>query len=181
MYLRKLIDAFLNFPLRTKLILSFLVVIILGGILSLTLGTRLEHNTILSLAQAKVRHDLASAWMVYNEKLSDIGDIIRSNSSRESIQRALIHYEKEILAKYLGRVREDFNLDVLTLTDAKGKVVFRTSQPEIWGDDQSEDSLVRRALTGEIVSATQIIPRKELLKEGKSLAERAYLKFVPTP
>lgn len=181
MYLRKSINAFLNFSLRAKLISSFLVVILLGGILSLTLGTRLEHSTILSLAQAKVRHDLASAWMVYNEKLSDIRDIIRSNSSRESIQRALIHYEKEILAKQLGQVRENFNLDVLTLTDAKGKVVFRTSQPEIWGDDQSEDSLVRRALTGEIVSATQIIPREELLKEEKSLAERAYLKFVPTP
>jgi len=86
MHFKKVIAAFLNLPLRVKFILSFLVVICFGGVLTLTLGTRLEHRTILSLAQAKVRHDLASAWMVYNERLNDIRDIVRLNSLRESLQ-----------------------------------------------------------------------------------------------
>jgi len=177
----KLLNKFLNLPLRAKFILSFLGVILFGGILTLTFGTRLEHNTIFSLAKAKVRDDLASAWMLYNEKLNSIQDIVRLNSMRESLQKAIKSNDKEILRKYLNRVRKDFQLDILTLTDAQGKIIIRTTLTAIEGDDQSEDPLVQRASRGETVQATQIIPRSELLKEGKDLAERAYLKFVPTP
>lgn len=177
----KLLEKYLNLSLRAKFILSFLVIICLGGVITLTFGTRLEHKTIISLAQDKVNHDLASAWMVYNEKLNDIRDVVLLNSRRESIQKAAKDNEKELLEKYLSRVREDFNLDILTLTDAQGKVLLRTTQPEIWGDNQSKDALVRRALMGETVTATQIIPREELLKEGKNLVERAYLRFESTP
>ncbi|MCK4431974.1 MAG: cache domain-containing protein [Candidatus Aminicenantes bacterium] len=177
----KLLEKYLNLSLRAKFILSFLVIICLGGVITLTLGTRLEHKTIITLAQDKVNHDLASAWMVYNEKLNDIRDVVLLNSRRESIQKAAKDNEKELLEKYLSRVRKDFNLDILTLTDAQGKVLLRTTQPEIWGDNQSKDALVRRALMGETVTATQIIPREELLKEGKNLVERAYLRFESTP
>lgn len=177
----KLLEKYLNLSLRAKFILSFLVIICLGGVITLTLGTRLEHKTIISLAQDKVNHDLASAWMVYNEKLNDIRDVVLLNSRRESIQKAAKDNEKELLEKYLSRARKDFNLDILTLTDAQGKVLLRTTQPEIWGDNQSKDALVRRALMGETVTATQIIPREELFKEGKNLVERAYLRFESTP
>ena len=179
--MRRLVLKFLNLSLRAKFILSFLGVICFGGILTLTFGTRLEHNTIFSLAQAKVRHDLASAWMVYNERLNDIRDIVLLNSMRESIQHAVAQDDKETLIKYLSRVRKDFRLDILALTDTQGRVILRTTQPEINGDDQSQDLLIERALRGETVQATQIISREELLKEGKGLADRAYLKFIPTP
>lgn len=181
MLLKRPFQKFLSLPLRAKFILSFLAVICLGGISTLIYGTRLEHKTIFSLAQAKVRHDLASAWMVYNERLIDIRDIVRLNSTHESIQKAIKDEEKDILEKYLGRVAREFNLDILTLTDSQGKVILRTAQPQIKGDDQSHDSLVSRALKGETVFATQIVPREELLKEGQALAERAHLEIIPTP
>ncbi|GAI27252.1 unnamed protein product, partial [marine sediment metagenome] len=110
-----------------------------------------------------------------------VRDIVRLNSTHESIQKAIKRNEKGILKKYLGRVTKEFNLDMLTLTDTQGKVILRTTQPEIMGDDQLNDPLVIRALKGETVAATQIIPREELLKEGKDLVARAYLKLIPTP
>ncbi len=178
--MKRLMHIFLNLPLRMKFILSFLFVILFGGMLTLTLGTRLEHRTIFSLAQAKVRHDLASAWMVYNERLSDIRDIVQLSSSQESMKDALIDNKKDVLLHYLSQVKNDFNLDVLNLTDAQGRILIRTSQPEISGDDQSRDSFVSRALQGETITATQITPHEELMKE-KGLAEQAYLKILPTP
>lgn len=181
MIFKRYINKFLNLPLRRKFILSFLAVISLGGLLTLTFGTRLEHRTIISLAQAKVQHDLASAWMVYNEKLNDIRDIVLINSSRESVQNSVKDNDKATLFKYLGRIRKDFNLDVLTLTDAQGKAIIRTSQPDFWEDEQIDDPLVIRALKGEIVAATQIISREELIKENNTLAEQAYLEILHTP
>lgn len=181
MPLKKILDKFLNLPVRAKFILSFLAVICFGGVVTITLGTRIEHHTIIDLAQAKVRHDLASARMVYDEKINYIRYIVRLNSTQESVHNAIKNNNRIALERYLDRSREEFSLDILTLTDSRGKVILRAARPETWGDDQSADSLVARALRGETIAATQIIPREELLKEGQDLAERAYLKFIPTP
>ncbi|MCD6192729.1 MAG: cache domain-containing protein [Candidatus Aminicenantes bacterium] len=167
--------------LRTKLILSFLVVIIFGGLISLIIGWRIVKNTLISQAQLKVKHDLSAAWMVFNERLNDIKDIIALTSARESLHQALQEKRQDILLKYLQRVRQGYALDFLNLTDARGQVVIRTRNPAHTGDDQSNDELVSRALQGITVAAPQIIPRKELLKEGPDLAERAKMKILPTP
>lgn len=176
-----MISKFLNLPLRRKLILSFLMVISMGGILTLILGTRLEHRTITGLAQAQVRHDLASAWMVYNEKLNDIRDIVAANASQESLQHLIQGEDFETLSAYLRRVRTDFDLNILTLTDSRGKVIVRAARPDTTGDDQSGDPLVSLAIRGHVVAATQIISRDELLREGDALAEQAFLEIIPTP
>lgn len=175
------VQKFLDLPLRMKFVWSFLVVILFGGLVSLFFGTRLEHNTIIGLAQAKVRHDLASAWMVYNEKLNDIRDIVLLNAGRDSVKAALQTGNRDSLSRALVRVRRDFNLDVLTVTDSSGRVVLRTNPSGVSGDDQSSDPLVRRALNKETVTATEIVSRSELLKEAPEFADRAYLKFIPTP
>jgi two-component system NtrC family sensor kinase len=167
--------------LRRKLILSFLAVILIGGILTLIIGTRIEHRTIVSLAQAKVRHDLASAWMVYHEKLNSIRDIVQLSAGQESLREALRPDRQGRAASRLEGIRRLYGLDVLTLTDGRGRVVMRSHRPEMAGDDESHDPFVARALQGQSVAGTQIVSRDELLKEGPDLAERAYFKFVPTP
>jgi len=181
MAFKKNFNQFLSLPLRAKFILSFLLVIVFIGIITLFFGTRIEHQTIFSLAQDKVKHDLASARMVYNEKLFDIRDIIRLNSVRESIQNSLKNKQRDILLNLLSLIKTEFDLDFLTITNAQGQVILRASNPEVWGDDQSDDPLVQRALSGKTVSATQIINREELLKEGAHLAEKAYIEFISTP
>ena len=172
---------FPQFSLRTKLILSFLGVIIIGGILTLILGSRLIKNTLIQQAQAKVNHDLASAWMVYNGKLYNIKEIISLTAARESLQEAIKNERMDILLRYLERVRTEYGLDILNLTDRRGRVIIRTRNPEVTGDDQSQDEIIRWALQKGIIAHTQIISRQELLKEGDDLADQAYLEFIPTP
>jgi two-component system NtrC family sensor kinase len=181
MNLHRSAQKFFDLPLRMKFVLSFLVVILFGGLVSLFFGTRLEHRTILGLAQAKVRHDLASAWMVYDERLNDVRDIVLLNARRDSIQSALLAGDRDTLYRALVRVRRDFNLDILTITDRFGKVVQRTNRSDVYGDDQSADPLVSRALRKETATATEIVSRPELLKESPDFADRAYLRFIPTP
>ena len=180
MLTRKLFHRFHDLPIRRKMILSFLAVISFGGIITLLIGMRIEHRTIFSLAQAKVRHDLASAWMVYNEKLISIRDIIHLSTDREFILDTLQTGNTADRAKKLDDIRREFDLDILTVTDARGRVVLRARRPDVSGDDQSGDPLVRRALLKETAAATQIVSRAELLKEGPDLADRAYFTFIPT-
>ncbi len=172
---------FSDWPLRRKMILGFLAVISIGGVVSLLLGTRLEHRTIVSLAQAKVRHDLSSAWMVYNDRLRSIGDVVRMSAAREFLRERLKKRRGEEAAALLDEIRRAFELDVLTLTDAAGRVVLRSRRPLIAGDDQAADPFVRSALENRSRTGTVIVPRAELLKEGSDLAERAYFKIIATP
>lgn len=172
---------FPHFSLRTKIILSFLIIIIIGGLISLSLGFRLIKNTLISQAQVKVNHDLASAWMVFNEKLNDIKEIVSLNAAREGVHDNIKYGERDILFKKLSRMRERYRLDILTLTDSRGRVIVRTRNPEVVGDDQSQDEIVNMALKGGILAHPQIVPREELLKEGEDLANQAYMEFIPTP
>jgi len=144
-------------------------------------GSRLVKNTIIDMAQEKVRYDLSSAWMVFNEHLRDIRDIVSFTAERESIQDAVADKKTDVLLRYLSRVRTQRGLDVLTLTDNNGRVMVRSRNPEVVGDDQSGDEIIKKALDGGNFAFPQIVSREELLKEAEELADRAYMEFVPTP
>jgi len=171
----------LFFSLRTKLIIIFIVVIFFGGMFSLYFGSRLVKNTIITEAQAKVKHDLSSAWMVFNNELEDIQQIISINAERESIRDLLKNREMDILLQRFRRVREQHGLDILTLTDPKGKVILRTRNPSVLGDDQSNNELIKKALQKGDYAAPQIVPREELLKESQELVKNAHIEFIDTP
>ena len=167
--------------LSGKLAIFFLIVVSVSGAISTIVGIHLINNHIIQRAQNQVRHDLASAWMVYDEKLNDVKDIVQVTSERFFLKNALITGEQNMARRELERVSKTYNLDILTLTDKRGLVIARTRNPYNVGDDQSNDDLVSRALKREIVAATQIVPVEQLKLEGDGLAEKAYCVLRSTP
>ncbi|NWF57073.1 MAG: cache domain-containing protein [Syntrophaceae bacterium] len=167
--------------LRTKLIASFLFVVVAGGLLSSLIGTRLVADTIVSQARTKVRYDLNTAGLIYGQALSRIQDVVQLTAAGRTPPDMIEARQWKVLEDFLIKRRKDFGLDILTLTDARGKVLVRTHHPFQTGDDQGADPLVQRALKGESVASTVIVPREELEKEKHDLAERAFIPFVPTP
>ncbi|MFC2168683.1 hypothetical protein ACFLRW_06825 [Acidobacteriota bacterium] len=107
-----MIIKFHSFSLRTKLILSFLIVIFIGGILSLSIGSRLVRNTVISQAQEKVKYDLAAAWIIFHETLNNIKETVSLTAAREGIRTSLKNNQKDILEQYLSRIRKDNALDM---------------------------------------------------------------------
>ncbi len=167
--------------LRSKLVFSFLLVVLAGGAAFIIVGIRMVGNTIIDEAQKKVQHDLDSAWIIYQEKLNRIQDVLNLTAKRDLIIRAVMGNQVELLKRELERVRIDYGLDVLTVVDRKGIVLTRTRSPYCSLDYKGNDELVRRALGKEIVSSTEIIPQDQLVQEGLDLARQAYMEFVPTP
>ena len=167
--------------LRSKLVFSFLLVVLVGGTGSMIVGIRMVGNTIIDEAHKKVQHDLDSAWIIYQEKLNRIQDVLNLTAKRDLIIRAVMGNQVELLKRELERVRIDYGLDVLTVVDRKGIVLTRTRSPYCSLDHKGNDELVRRALGKEIVSSTEIIPQDQLVQEGLDLARQAYMEFVPTP
>jgi len=170
-----------GFSLRTKLVFSFLFVVIAGGLLSSLIGTQLVANTIILQAQNKVKYDHSTARLVYNESLNHVRYVVQLTALGATIPNYLESRRMKELADYLIKRRKEFGLDVLTLTDRQGKVILRTNFPFYKGDDRTSDPLIQRAMKKEAVASTAVISREELQREGSDLAERAFIPSILTP
>jgi len=172
----------MKISLRTKLIISFLAVIVICGLVATLVAIRLIGTGIISQAQDKVRIDLNSARHIYQDEIQQVRSLLDLSAQRFFIKDALLKNDIDTLTRRLEEIRSREYLDILTLTDKNGRVIVRARNPSVSGDNQAQDVLISRVLSNkEVIAATVIVPREELIKEGADLADQAYMKFIPTP
>jgi two-component system NtrC family sensor kinase len=169
-------------PIATKLILGFLLIVVIMSAVFSVVGVQVIGDRIVSEAQEKVRTDLNSAREIYLNYLGRISDEIRFVSDRTFVRDGSVYRDKRRLTDQLVSIRKREKLDVLTLTDPRGCVLLRTTNPQLFGDDQSHDDIVRAVLQKrELVASTAVISAVDLQRESPHLAERSYFKFIYTP
>lgn len=169
-------------PIATKLVLSFLVGILMLSIVFIAVGVQLIGNRIVSEAQDKVRYDLNSAQEMYSSRLNSINDVVRFTADRVLLMNALLSGDVKLATDELVKIQHREKLDVLTVTDKNGKVLVRTSNLAVVGDDESHNQLVEQVLkTKTPTSATIVVSGDELRRESPLLATLAAFKFVDTP
>ena len=168
--------------LQTKLICSFLAVIVMLSLAVALLGFHIIKRNIIDQAQTQVRNDLNFAREIYQCEVDKVYNLVRISTARYFLRDAIVANDlKPILAR-LHQIRKDEALDILTLTDASGKVIARTRNPAVLGDNQARDELVSYVLAEKKpVSGTVLIERTELLKESVELADQAQIQLVNTP
>jgi two-component system NtrC family sensor kinase len=163
------------------LLLNFSVAILIPSLIICLVGVRIIYHRVVRQAQSEVVSNLRSARRIYDHYLDRIKSVIRFTALRFFISDAVEKKNKEIMQAELQRVLKDEKLDILTVTDAAGVVLLRARNPEMYGDTQSQNKMVARAIETEgVVAGTAIIPREELLKESQELAAEAYMEFTPT-
>jgi len=172
----------MKISLKFRLITSSVIVIIICGLAVTVVGIQLISNGIINQAQDKARTDLNAARRIYQREMEKVKDVVRLTAMRFFIKDVLTEGKIETLQTELEKIRKQESLDILTLSDENGQVIVRSRNPAVKGDSQTDDLLVKAVLTGkEIVAATVIVSRGELLKEGEDLVEQAHIKFIPTP
>jgi len=172
----------LRIPIATKLILSYLAIIVLMSAIFTITGIQIINNRIFAEAQEKVSHDLNSANEIYRSELTHVHDVVRMSAERFFIKDAIISGDIDIVADEMTKVKEQEGLDILTLTDSKGKVIFRTNAPGNNKTAEGYDEIVSAViLRKKPVMGTTIVSSEELLLESIPLAEQAYFKFIDTP
>jgi two-component system NtrC family sensor kinase len=171
-----------HFPIATKLIFSYLsIIIITSGIFTIA-GIKLITDRILTDAQAKVRHDLNSAREIYRSQMIHINDVVRLTADRFFLIDAMMSGNLIDATDELIRVREKEQLDILSLTDSSGNVIFRAINPSAPNYPKTYDEMVSAVLSNKSpVVATSLISREELLKESSQLADQASIDFIDTP
>jgi len=169
-------------PIATKLVLSFLIIVVFISTIYMIVGVQLISNRIVSEAQDKVRHDLNAARELYLSNLEQINSVVRINANRFFLRDALLTGNFSEAYHELQQVRQGEGLDVLTLTDETGEVILRTSFFDHTGDNQADNELVKAVLEYNVpISSTLLVSGEELNQESPLLANQAHISFIDTP
>ena len=172
----------MQIQLRLKLIVSFLFVVVLTGMFSTWVGVHFIGRGIIHQAQEKVRMDLNSAREIYREHMENVRIVVRLTAIRLFLKDDLIAGDLNPIKEELNKVKDRESIDILTLTDARGIVLYRTRNPGIFGDDQSDDEIIQRVKKERrVIASTEIIPSEKLMKEGADLVEQSRIRLIPTP
>ena len=168
--------------LKSQLIKRFVAVIFLTSLISSVVGIFLIDRWTVGQAQDRVSNSLNSAREILNHRLENIKTSIYFSSFRTSIQEGLSKKDRMALKEILGGIRKEGQIDLLTITDDKGKVVLRGRNPLVFGDDASNNEIVKEVLTTQkTVSSVEILPYESIQKEGEDLAQQSIIKSVETP
>jgi len=168
------------FSLRVRISLVYVVIVGTGGLITSFVGSRIVSSTILNQAKSKVHHDMDTARMVYLQQLAEIKEAVHLAFFNRVIPAEINPNERKKLTDHLDKIRIEYGLDFLTLTDETGHSIVRAPQQENIGDDVTWLAPVRYALRGNSVSSTEIFPQLALKKENELLVEKALIDIIPT-
>lgn len=179
----KFIDGHsIRLPIAARLTLSFLSVILLSSLVFTLVGTQIISNLIKAEAEERVRNDLNAARLIYLDTLQYVRNAAEFTAVRNITQEILRGYTPYSYVDEMIWFKVNEGLDILTITDSQGIVVFRANAPSRRGDDQSHLELVAAVMRRRTPAAgTVIFSEEDLRAESDLLAERAYFQFVDTP
>lgn len=162
--------------IATKLILSFLLIIFVTSAIFTAVIVIFVGNHIKLDAQEQALEDLESAREIYSNKLDQINSVVRSTADRSFMEEVASSGNVERSANELARIRILEALDLLTITDESGQVIYRTSNPDFSGDDKRHDQLVSAIMRYQIPTAATVdITAEDLKKESPLLAAKMSL------
>jgi len=172
----------MKISISAKLTLTFLIIIIIYSAMFMVIGVRLISNRVVTEAQEKVRNDLNAAREIYLGKLTSINDVVKLTARRFFLRDAILAANFDQAMIELIKIKEEYDLDILTVTDEEGNVILRTSNLTELGDNQCHDLLVEKVISEKVsASSTIIVCGDDLNKESPVLAKQAYFQFIDTP
>lgn len=167
--------------ISTKLVISLMSVVAISGISSIFISRNVINNNVVGQAYDEVRSHLNTAIYFYNERIQIIYLFINHLSSLGYLQAAILQNNRTLLVEKLREVKKELNIDIMTITDANGRVIARANSSDNFGDDVSRDRFVRYVIENrKSCSGTDIVSRDDLLRESKKLANQAYIRVIPT-
>ena len=167
--------------LKTRLAASIAIVVLIMGVGSTIIGTRLFGDSLVAQVQRGVEHDLNTAFLVYNTHLSEIQTQVEFIAREPDIVDPVSSGRPWSLSTHLTHRRRSAGLDVLAVTDAAGIVLSRAAPSRERGDDQSGDQAVRHVMENRAsIAGTAVVPGNMLALEAPELADRARVDILET-
>ncbi len=177
--------------LQSRLAVGFLVATCLTGVFATLVSLWTINRNTIAEVQNRVRQDINTAKLIYNYKSEQIKSVIQFAAEGSDLQDLINRNDVYGMGYMAGQIRKNAQnnfgngnviLDMLTLVDARGRVIYRAANPKAAGDSLLHDSLVKTCIENKKpVASTELMSLKEILKENPSLAKKATIDIIKTP
>ncbi len=166
-----------DISLRTKMTVSFVLIVIFGTAISTLIGSRIVTRAMLNEALKQIRHGLKAANMVYAVRLETVQKSIVGAAATDQLASALSAGKKEALPQVLERIRDENHLQFLTFVDTRDHWVARASRTSIEPDIRPGPipNYMKNAASRMVTAGTELFSREALVREDAALAERAHI------
>ena len=168
---------------RLKIVASFLAVSLIGGAVSLLVGTRLLYTAVFNEARMRVSLDLNAAREIYNNRLQGIKTTLSILSQDPTIGKAFAAGEIPQLQARLQAAGKAAELDFAGISDPKGFPISKIGKANSEaGVPPISNPIAELALERKTpVFGTVILSPQYLKFEDADLAARARIAPVSTP
>ena len=172
----------IRISIATKLVLSFLLVIVFLGLVFTAVGILIISDHIQADARAQAASNINSAQEVYLDNLEQLENVVLTTAGNNRIQDAITSLNMERVTDELLGIRFREELDILTVTDSDGTVLLRASDLGSSGDNVRHEELINSVfLNRELAASTLTVSNDDLRRESGLLAERVSKAFAELP
>ena len=168
--------------LRVKLTLSFILIVLLTGGLSIIIGFNLILDKLVGQAQNTVLSHINTSQLIYADDINFLNLQVNRISVSEEFMEAFLSSDRDRLQALISSRREELGLDILNVTNVNGRILVRGRNPDLYGDSVIGDAYIKKTLQErQSFSGSGIVLQTYLQKEGTDLGQRAIIQIVETP
>jgi len=130
-------------------------------------------------ARNHILDDLDEARDIYLTKQSNINNVIRSTANSFTVRDGVLSGNMDQAIDELAGIKMRQALDILTVTDASGNMLYRTRNPEIYGDSTASYELINSVIREEMpVSGSTLLASADLMIESPLNSENLSVSFA---
>jgi len=191
---KELFNKLLTVNLQKRLVLGFLIATCLTGAVATLVGIRIINKSTVNEVQRRVELDVNTAKLIYNYDMERLACRIRYIALQLSLHditalnnlpageefKRLIHEGTQ--TSCIPKDAYYMNIDMLSLVDSHGTVLYRASNPTVNGDNIFRDPIVMKCLNErEPQLSTGLMPIEAIERENPNLSSQIDMEVVKTP
>ncbi len=174
--------------LQSRLVIGFLIATCLTAAVASVVGITMINKSTLAEVQRKVQQDINTAKLVYRHNLERLEYQLQFIALRSPIHEAITTGNLSTLEDLRVIIRSGtalapghMALDMLTLVDTSGRVIYRAANPHAKGDVILWDSVVRTCLNERMPKSSAIVmPYDVIVAQNPNLADRVKIPILKT-
>jgi len=186
-----LISKLFKINLQSRLVVGFLIATFLTGFVATVVGIWTINKSTIDEVQNRVRQDINTAKLIYNQTLEKIASQIQFAAEVVDLHVTIPNHDFAKIENLKGLIRNEHRaqaqdnevfLDLITVVDTRGNVLYRAANPLVKGDNMLWSPVIKTCLEKKSPqSSTELISIKKILRENPGLANRVKMEIVKTP
>ncbi len=179
-----MINPLRDVSLRSKITISFVLIVLCGTAVSTFIGSRIITNAMLNQAMKQVRHGLEAARMVYSARQESVRKAVIGAAMAGQLTGLRDPRDTAALSRILSELRKENDLHFLAFVDTKSGRVIHGHEASVGASTAEKaafSDILETARKGGMISGTEVMSREALISEDTALADQAYFRIVPVP